>query len=295
MTIDELRWFLVLARTQNATRAAELLHITQPTLSRALQRLERRVGVPLFDRRSQRLWLNAYGEVFLAHADRALREIDRATDVIATLRAPQEGTLRLAFLHSLGTWLVPELLGDFGRLDPLVRFVLHQDSADRVARSLCEDTADLVLTSPRPADPLVAWQPLLDEPLVLAVPADHPVAGRTAVRLSEAADERFVAMQSEFGLRQTMDAMFRRRGLTPAVVLESAEIATIHGLVASGLGVAVVPGGPHVTPPKDLVLVPLSDEDAFRTIGLAWHGDHVPALPAQRFRRFVVERFADSP
>lgn len=96
-------------------------------------------------------------------------------------------------------------------------------------------------------------------------------------------------MQTEFGLRQTTDAMFRRRGLTPIVVLESAEIATIRGLVASGLGVSIVPGGPHAPTSPDLVIVPLADEDAYRSIGLCWHADRELPHAVRRFREYTAE------
>src|SRR5262245_54660274 len=98
VTIDELRWFLVLASTENVSRAAEQLHIGQPTLSRALRRLERQIGTPLFDRTRQRLRLNSYGEAFRARAQRAVDELARAEDDIAVMLGPGPGTLRLAFL-----------------------------------------------------------------------------------------------------------------------------------------------------------------------------------------------------
>jgi DNA-binding transcriptional LysR family regulator len=92
--------------------------------------------------------------------------------------------------------------------------------------------------------------------------------------------ERFIAMPSEFELRQTTDALFAVRGVHMNVVLESAEIATIKALVGSGLGVAIVPGGPTAPAVAGVTLIPLSDEDAFRTIGLSWHLDR--RLPAEQ-------------
>lgn len=290
VTVDELRWFLVLAETQNVTKAAELLNVTQPTLSRALRRLERQIGAPLFDRAKQRVHLNANGRIMRAHAQRAVQEISRAGDVIATLMAPSPGVVRLSFLHSLGPWLVPDLLGRFREVDPHTRFVLHQDSACDVLASVHEDRADLALTSPRPPDPLLEWQALQTQRLVLAVPNRHPLAGRSRVRLAELVEERLIAMRSGYGLRQITEDLFRRRGLTPAVAMESSEIQTILGLVARGLGVAVVPGGRGGPVNADITIVDLDDEYAYRSIGLCWHADR-PAPPAvRRFRHFVADR-----
>jgi DNA-binding transcriptional LysR family regulator len=290
VTVDELRWFLVLADTQNATRAAALLNITQPTLSRALRRIERQVGALLFDRSRQRLHLNAQGEVFRLHARRALEEISTAGDAIAAMLGPAPGSIRLSFLHSFGTWLVPDLMRDFGAANPDVRFLLHQDSADAVITAIRDDRADIAITSPRPRDPLIGWMPLLDEPLVLVLPLLHPMAQRPSLRLVDVAGEAFVAMQPAFGLRQTTDAMFHRRGITQSVKLESAEIATIRALVATGLGIAIVPGGPHTPRSADLAVVPLTDDDAFRSVGLVWHADRELSHAVRRFRSYVSGR-----
>lgn len=294
MGIDELRWFLVLAETQNATRAAEMLNITQPTLSRALRRLERQVGAPLFDRSRQRLHLNSHGEVFRIHAQRAVREIASATDTIATQLGPAPGSIRLSFLHSFGAWLVPDLLGAFSQIDPQTRFVLHQDSADEVLVALQKGRADLILTSPRPTDPMVEWLAMRDEQLVLAVPLHHHLAGRPVVYIRDLAEEGLVTMQSEFGLRQTTQRLFRQRGLTPKIVMESADITTIRGLVARGLGVAIVPGGPHVPHSEDYAVIELADDDAYRSIGLCWYAGRDESQAVRRFRRFVEQRIRDS-
>ncbi len=99
MDLDELHWFVTLAETEHVTDAAAELGISQPTLSRALARLEARIGAPLFDRVNRRLRLNTYGTILLDHARRSIAEITSATERIAALRDPDTGTVRLAFLH----------------------------------------------------------------------------------------------------------------------------------------------------------------------------------------------------
>ncbi|MBC3841083.1 LysR family transcriptional regulator [Streptacidiphilus sp. 4-A2] len=287
MTTDELRWFLTLAETEHVTDAAAVLRIAQPTLSRALQRLERELGAQLFDRDGQRLRLNDCGRVFRRHARRALDELDAAQDRIATLLTPGQDTLCLAFLHSLGGWLIPELLGAYRRQAPDARFTLHQDAATPVLALLQDGTADAVVTSPRPADPQTGWLALRDEPLLLAVPVGHPLAARDSVRLTELAHERFVIMRPALGLRQVTCEIFHRAGVAADVVAESGEITTIKGLVASGIGVAVVPAGDGGPPPAGIRLVPLADPDAFRTIGLAWRHDRPATAAGRRFRAFA--------
>jgi DNA-binding transcriptional LysR family regulator len=288
--LDELRSFLVVAEVQNVSRAAATLNISQPALSRTIKRLEQSYGVELFDRPNRRLRLNRYGRALATRIEAALLELAQAEDDIATMRGPRSGTVELAFLHSFGTWLVPDLLGEYAHVDTRARFVLHQDSADEVAARLADGRAHLILTSPRPRDPLLSWVPLHDEPLALATSPDHPLAGRRHVELMEVLRERFIAMPSEFGLRQTTDTLFAARGVHMDVILESAEIATIKALVRSGLGVAVVPGGPTAPAVAGVTLIPLSDEDAFRTIGVSWQLDRRLPAAASRFRGWVLSR-----
>ncbi len=288
MTLDELRWFLVTAQIQNVSRAAQELNLSQPALSRAIRRLERRYGVELFDRSKQRMRLNRFGSVVRRRIEAALRELSLVEDDIALLQEPQSGVVSLAFLHSFGTWLVPDLLGRFTTVEPATHFVLHQDSADEVRARLTGGRADLVLTSPRPVDGVISWTPLQDQRLMLAVPTAHRLAGRSSLTLAEVIDESFIAMQAEFGLRQTTDAMFARRGTQPRIVLESAEIATIKALVGSGLGIAITPGEAHAPTASGVVSIPLADDDAYRTIGLAWRLDRSLPAAARRFRSFVI-------
>jgi LysR family transcriptional activator of glutamate synthase operon len=125
MQLRELEWFNTLAETESVTAAALQLHISQPTLSRALARLERRLGVQLFDRHQNRLWLNKYGEIFQAHARQAMSELDRGEERIATLVDPERGSVSLGFGHSFGGWLVPDLLERYRRLAPSTSFQLR--------------------------------------------------------------------------------------------------------------------------------------------------------------------------
>ncbi|MFI7102457.1 LysR family transcriptional regulator [Streptomyces sp. NPDC050161] len=290
MNVAELRWFLVLADTEHVTDAAAMLHIAQPTLSRALHRLEKELGTPLFDRDHHRLRLNPRGEVFRHHVRRALQEIATAEDRIAALLDPHQGTISLAFPHSFGRWLIPELISAYREQAPTAQFLLHSDAADAVVQSLRDGQSDLIITSPEPADPDLSWHPLREERLWLAVPAAHPLAARKELAVSDAASEQFIALRTEFGLRQTTDLLFSRAGITPTIALEATEIATIRGLVASGLGVAVLPRDPDTTEPAGLALIPLTDPAAHRTIGIAWHRTRRTTPAARNFRIFTKER-----
>ncbi len=155
-TLDELEWFVVLAETEHMTRAAERLSIAQPTLSRALGRLERQVGAPLFDR-INRLQLNPSGTIMLEHARRSLAELAAAEDRIGTLRDPGRGTVRLAFLHSIAAGLTPEVLRAYRTHAPEVTFELTQPVGHEIVELVRVGRVDIGMTAPRPADDDLAW------------------------------------------------------------------------------------------------------------------------------------------
>jgi LysR family transcriptional regulator, transcription activator of glutamate synthase operon len=264
MRVEELRWFLAVVDDPNVTRAAAALHVSQPALSRALKRLEAQLGTRLFDRVGRGLVPNRYGRAYAANVRRALEELDAGRDALET----EIAEIRLAFLHTLGMRLVPELIGAYRAGRPQARFRLIQGSAAGLADALLEGRSDLLLTSPRP--PRLAWHPLFEEPLRLVVPPDHRLAARRRVRLRELADDPFIVMRPEYGLRGITDALLATAGITPNVAFEGEDPETVRGLVRAGLGVALLPGDG----------IALQDKGASRTIGLAWHPErhHPPAV-----------------
>jgi DNA-binding transcriptional LysR family regulator len=284
--LEELHWFVVLAETEHVTDAAAELGVSQPTLSRALARFEDQAGTPLFDRVNRRLRLNAYGQIMLEHARRGLAEMHSATERIAALRDPDTGRVRLAFLHSLANWYVPEQLRRFRNSVPAIGFDLFQGPAHEITERVRCGQADIGITAPRPEGPGFVWRRLYVEQLCLAVPRGHRLASRTRVRLSAAAEEPFVALGDQFGLRQLTNELWAEENIDPDIVFQASEIPTMEGLVAAGFGVAVVPVPRHGGDSKT-VHVPLSNAGAKREVGLVWAEDRAVSPPAERFARFL--------
>jgi DNA-binding transcriptional LysR family regulator len=284
--LEELQWFVVLAQTEHVTDAAAELGITQPTLSRALARLEEQAGTQLFDRVNRRLRLNAYGQILLEHAQRSIAELQSAGERIAALRDPDTGRVRLAFLHSLANWYVPEQLRIFRESAPGVGFDLFQGPAHELTDRVRRGQSDIAITSPRPKGPGFVWHRLYVERLCLAVPPGHRLATRARVRMSAAAGEPFIALGEQSGLRQLTAELWADDDLDPEIVFEATEIPTMEGLVAAGFGVAVVPVPSDVGDPKT-VHVALSNVGAKREVGLVWARDRELSPAADRFARFV--------
>src|SRR5690348_6767026 len=126
MRDGDYEWYVTLAELEHVTAAADQLHIAQPTLTRMLARLEQRLGVALFDRRGKRLSLNAYGRIFYEHARRAQLELDSARRAIEDLTNPAVSEIRLGFLSSFGSRVVPRLIANYTASAPRVAFTLHE-------------------------------------------------------------------------------------------------------------------------------------------------------------------------
>lgn len=284
-------WFVEVAEAENVSAAADALHLSQPTVSRMLGRLERELGTELFDRVGRRLSLNDRGRVYRDHCRRARAEMDAGRAAVRAMVDPVEGTVRLAFLHSFGIRLVPELIGAFRR-EAHVSFTLFQDAAEVVADRVRSGDADLAIVSPRPTGTDFVWAPLLTQRLGLAVPADHHLAARAEVSVAEVATEPFVAMETGFGMRRILDELCAAADFHPDITFETTELGTIAGLVGAGLGVAVMPIEDTGPLASGVVLVPLAGAQTTREIVLIWRRDRPLAGAAARFRDVVVARAA---
>src|SRR3984885_9736255 len=177
MRDGDYEWFITLAERQHVTAAAEQLRIAQPTLTRMLARLEQRLGVELFDRRGRRLSLNAYGRIYYDHARRAQLELDSARRAIEDLTNPAVSEIRLGFLSSFGTTVVPQLIAGFTGTSPRVAFTLQEGAAEAIGdlvESDAIDAIDIGVVSPRPQQPNLAWRSLFRQRLGVAGPPDPP-------------------------------------------------------------------------------------------------------------------------
>lgn len=303
MELQILRWFREVADGATVTETAERARITQPALSRALARLEAEVGTPLLARSGRTLTPTPAGRIFRQHVDRALDEYDLGLRAVGELVDPARGLVPLAFLHTLGTWLVPPLVSSFRQSHPQVRFELHQHGEASILQELLDGAADLIITSSTSAHPQVTWKRLLVEPLLLTVPPRHRLARRRRIRLAEVADEPFILLREGYALRVQTERLCAEAGFTPKIAFEGEEVETLRALVAAGLGVALLPPARFGSPPVALgsadagsyadetepaPQLHVTDVDSKRELGLAWlTGRELPPASAA-FRDHVL-------
>lgn len=293
MDVDGLRWFQQVVDGSTVTDVAALEMVSQPGVSRALVRLEQEVGSTLLVRSGRRLRPTYAGTVFKRHVDAALHSLDDGLAAVEQLVDPETGTVAVAFQPSLGTWLVPDLISGFRREHPGVRFTLHHSDDLSGSALLAEGRIDLEFTGRRPAGPDVHHEHLFTQPLVLAVPPGHRLAGRPAASLGEVSGDDFVVFDPAWELRTLTDRLCHAAGFTPRIGFESADLAVVRALVAAGLGIAVLPrGGPGADPgsPGSEDVLVLTDPGAARDVGLCWSTRHRLLPSAELFRRHVVHQ-----
>lgn len=291
MQTDALRWFQQVADGVTVTEVSEIEHVTQSGVSRALARLERDVGTPLLLRTGRTLRMTHAGSAFKHHVDALLHELDDGLAAVNQLVDPETGTVALAFQPSLGTWLVPDLVSSFRDVHPGVHFELRQVYDERLSSLLAQGEVDFEISSVRPTDPGLRWHVLIQEPLRLAVPADHRLADRSSVALAEASAESYITLQPATLLHRLFEELCHEAGFEPTIAFQSDDLPTVHGFVAAGLGVAVVPSGSAWSPGaahRPVVLVDIDSPRASREVGLAWSADRRLLPAALLFRDHVL-------
>lgn len=294
--IRQLRQFVAVAEELHFRRAAERLHMAQPPLSTAIRRLEQELGTPLLRRSSRQVALTAAGAVLLEEARRVLATLQAGIERTRLAASGRTGSLDLTFLSNCA--LLPPALRAFRADCPEVDIRLHEAStADQVAR-LLDGTADVGLMRPPGAPvPALAFELVLRQPLRLALPSDDPRTGAPAVALEDFRDAGFVATPREkgAGFHDAILELCRRAGFAPRIVQRARQMDTVKALVASGLGVAVVPDNAVEQVPAGVVLRPFTVAgagDAAVDLLMAWNPGRASAT---RDRFLAAARRAAAP
>jgi DNA-binding transcriptional LysR family regulator len=283
-----LAQFAAVARHEHVTRAAHELGVPQSTLSRAMVRLEEDLDVALFARKGRTVSLTPAGRTFMTAVERALAEVEKAADAVRADADATTGKVAFGFLHTMGSETVPALIRAFRADHPHIRFQLVQNYGEAMLERLRAGDLDLCLTSPVPEAPDLVSRRLDEQRLRLVVPDDHRLAGRKRIRLAEAAEEAFVTLEPGYGLRRITDDLCAEAGFRPKVAFEGEEAETLRGLVAAGLGVALLP--PPAVARPGVVELTVTAPRAAREIGVAWLDGHPDTPPVAAFKRFLLSR-----
>ncbi len=257
MEIHQLRYFVAIVDTGSFTAAAEYCHVSQPSLSIQIAKLEEEAGGSLLERHRLGSRLTERGKVFLPRASHILRELQEAMKDFADLDGLRRGEVILGCLPTTGAYLLPPLLRRFRQLHPGLAVSLREESSPLLADSLRDGSVDLAILDEAGLGPGLQSYQLFSEPLLVAVPWDHTLAGRGAIAVEALSGEPLIVMKSGFGFRKIVLDYLVLQGIEPRIVYESGGIETVQALVEAGLGVSLVPRMVRKSPgPAYLDLLP---------------------------------------
>lgn len=243
MTLDQLRVFVAVAEELHVTRAARRLNMTQSAASAAIAALEARCATRLFHRVGRHIELSEPGRLFLAEARAVLMQATAAERVLNDLAGVKRGTLAIHASQTVGNYWLPPILHRFRSRFPDVALRFAIGNTTQVAAAVREGTADLGFVEGDVADPALAVRPVARDEMVLVVGADHPWAGRTAIRVAELADTPWVLREAGSGTRAIFEAALRDHGLDPAglrVAFELPSNEAVRAAVRAGAGATVI-------------------------------------------------------
>ncbi|MCO1654523.1 LysR substrate-binding domain-containing protein [Pseudonocardia humida] len=277
MRFRRLTYFVAVAEELSFTRAAARLHMAQPPLSQQIAQLEKDLGAVLFDRSQRAIRLTAAGAALLPEARRLLADLDDTARMVRRIGEGATGRLAIGFVPSAVNSVLPDLLRRFRERHPDVELALREMPPDPLLRAVDERRVDLGVLYLPVADAALARRRLADESLLLALPEGHPAARAQAVDLLDVRDEPFILPEQHDlpSIHAAVTATFADAGLAPRVAQRGVWLfQTVLGLVAAGLGLAVVPSSVGALGRHGVVLRPI--RGAHRTVRLAafWRPDH---------------------
>jgi DNA-binding transcriptional LysR family regulator len=289
MELRQLRYVEAVATHRHFTRAAAAIGVAQPALSHQIKRIEQELGVQLFDRSRGGVRLTEAGETFLPRIRRALSEIDAGREEITALTGLQTGRVRLGAMQALGALDLPRVLAQFHRAHPGVEVMLQEEATARMHELVVADQLDLAIVALDVGYPatLVGVE-LLEEPVLLALPPDDPLAKLDRIHIGQLRDHPFVLFRAGTGLRTRTDRLCREAGFLPRVAFETGNLDRLLALVSAGLGVSLVPAS-SATAARHPIRVLGFTPPLTRTVGAVWRADRTLAPAAQAMRDLLAK------
>lgn len=241
MELHQLRYVVAVARTGNFSRAAAHCHVSQPSLSQQIQKLEEELGERLFDRLKTHARLTPAGEALHERAVRILAEVEAAEREATESRALSRGFVTLGVLPTIAPYLLPRVLPPFSQAFPGIAIVVQEDVTSQLLARLAACELDLAIASLPIPDERMQTETLFTEELLVALPPNHPLGKKPSIRAADLEAERFILMKEGHCLGDQVLDFCTRRDFHPNVLCRSAQIETIRALVQAGMGISLIP------------------------------------------------------
>ncbi|ALN91311.1 MULTISPECIES: LysR family transcriptional regulator [Lysobacter] len=286
--ILDLRAFLTVSETRSFHRAAEALHVSQPALSRRIQKLEEAVGAPLLERTTRSVSLTAVGQNLLPLVRRMLEEFDGSLFAARGIDDGRGSQVTIACLPTAAFYFLPSVIARFHEEHPNVRFRILDLSATEGLQAVERGEVEFGINFMGASDPELNFDVLVEDPFVLACRRDHPLALKRKVTWNDLSSHRLITVHRTSGNRILLDGALARENLKLSWFFEVTHLSTSLGMVEAGVGISVLPR--MATPQQEhpiLVTRPLQHPVVSRTIGIVRRRNAVLSAAAEQFLQML--------
>lgn len=273
MEVHQLRYFCAVARHGTFTRASQAEHVAQPSLSQQILKLEAELGAKLFDRLPRSARLTVFGKAFLPNAERILREMGEAKNELRDMSGDEKGPVVMGIIPTIAAYLLPKLLKGFATRHPGISIRIVEDITPLLLQGLSEGTTDLAIAALPVHGGDLDTELLFEERFYAALPEKHRLASRRFITLAELQHEPFLLLKEGHCFRDGLIAACEKARISPTVVFESGQFATILAMVSAGMGISAVPAM-AAKPQLGCKFVPITGKQAIRKIGIVTSRHH---------------------
>lgn len=286
MNLQQLEYFIAIYETKNFTEASSQLAVTQPALSKAIAKLEEELDVPLFEREGRKIKATNYGEAFLKYAQSSLNEIERGKEMLADMKNKNESTISIGSTYCIGSVYIPFIISRFLNTNLNAKFSFHTEPQEQVLKDLHSGKIELGFVDnveQLRKYPEIETALIREEEFVLIVSKNHHLSNREEVWLEELKEEYFIGFQSKDKKISYSELM----GFTPKIAIEPDDTGMYAGLVAEGVGIAIVLNTSFLSSNR-ISVIKIKDTIAYKSIYMAWNREHFMAKSTVAFRDFVL-------
>lgn len=273
MNFRALEYLVTLADVRHFSRAAELCHVSQPTLSTQIRKLEEELGVQLVERSPRQVMLTRIGEDVVERARTVLADVEAMRAIARRSRDPHSGTLRIGIFPTLAPYLLPHVIPGIRKRYPRLTLQLFEEKTEVVLAMLAQGKLDAgLLALPVPGESFQV-KVLFEESFVLAAPEGHPLAGRKRIRLEDLEDQELLLLEDGHCLRDQALEVCRLAGAHEKLDFHASSMETLRQMVAANTGITLMPAlsiKPPVAMTENLVLRPFAPPAPKRTIAMVW-------------------------
>ncbi|WP_342779155.1 cidABC operon transcriptional activator CidR [Paenibacillus hemerocallicola] len=289
--IRHLKYFMEVVKCRSFTKAAEALHITQPTISKMVKSIEEELGVVLLNRSGKHVEPTDAGLAIMNQAQLIVNSFDSLSSDLADIVQLKKGEIRVGLPPMAGARFFPKVIGEFRREYPLIRIELIEDGAKTIEKGVESGSLDIGVVVMPTDDDLFQSFPFVRENLMLLVYPEHRLARRSGVPLEELSEERFILFREDFALHDRIPAACIRAGFQPQVVFESSQWDFISEMVAADLGIAMLPETIcRNLDSRRISVVPLAPPGIPWHLAMIWRRDAYMSYALREWIRFARER-----